>query len=342
MPNVSYRDIAEKAGVSQMTVSLALRNHPRIPASTRRRVTRAAKALGYVRDTKVGELMNYLRSRRERRDLTPVAFLNAYAVPAVEKSDPYSRSLYLGAASRAEELGIRLEPFWLHEPGRSQARLARMLEHRGFRGLLISPLDPKAPEFAFDCRSFTAVTTSYSAFFLGFNQVLTNRLQGLQLSTERLLDLGFKRIGMIVDDDLDFRSRHMATAYFSWFQQQLPARQRVPVWREAVLTRRGFLRWFRRHRPDVVLTSPIEPYRWLREEGLRVPGDVAYATLCVSSYDEPGLSGIDERPDRIGAVALETLAAQIHLNESGLPRLHRLIGLDGEWRQGDTVRPASV
>src|SRR3546814_13626659 len=43
-------DVAERAGVSQSTVSRALRNSPGVNAETRARVAAAARELGYVVD----------------------------------------------------------------------------------------------------------------------------------------------------------------------------------------------------------------------------------------------------------------------------------------------------
>lgn len=49
-------DVAERAGVSQSTVSRALRNSPGVNAETRARVTAAARALGYVVDRHASSL----------------------------------------------------------------------------------------------------------------------------------------------------------------------------------------------------------------------------------------------------------------------------------------------
>lgn len=49
-PRVTSRDVARLAGVSQPTVSRALRNNPRVPEATRARIREAARALGYVPD----------------------------------------------------------------------------------------------------------------------------------------------------------------------------------------------------------------------------------------------------------------------------------------------------
>lgn len=45
--SVSLKTLAEAAGVSRTTVSLALRNHPRISESTRNRIQRIARQEGY-------------------------------------------------------------------------------------------------------------------------------------------------------------------------------------------------------------------------------------------------------------------------------------------------------
>src|ERR1051325_9261392 len=59
--NPTMQRIADAAGVSRMTVSLALRNHPRISAATRERIRQVAERLGYHPDPEVSKLMAYLR-----------------------------------------------------------------------------------------------------------------------------------------------------------------------------------------------------------------------------------------------------------------------------------------
>ena len=43
MPVMTMRELAQLAGVSQATISLALRNHPRISAETKARVAALVK-----------------------------------------------------------------------------------------------------------------------------------------------------------------------------------------------------------------------------------------------------------------------------------------------------------
>ena len=61
--SVTSHDVARLAGVSQATVSRALRDDDRVTAETKRRVRDAAQALGYVRS----ELGRGLSTRATRR-----------------------------------------------------------------------------------------------------------------------------------------------------------------------------------------------------------------------------------------------------------------------------------
>jgi len=61
---VSLRDIAEEAGVSRMTVSLALRDTARIPPATRQRVREIADRLGYRPDPRVRRAMAAIAQSR--------------------------------------------------------------------------------------------------------------------------------------------------------------------------------------------------------------------------------------------------------------------------------------
>jgi len=62
---VSTRRIAQLAGVSPTTVSLALHNSPKIPAETKQRVIKIARRLGYRPNARVAELMAHMRLKRD-------------------------------------------------------------------------------------------------------------------------------------------------------------------------------------------------------------------------------------------------------------------------------------
>ena len=99
---VILKDIAIKAGVHVTTVSLALRNHQRIPEATRKRIRELAKKMGYQPDPLLRSLTAYrgnIMERKNRKDFTirlsqyfdhflkgaPMPVWMARGVPAVDK-----------------------------------------------------------------------------------------------------------------------------------------------------------------------------------------------------------------------------------------------------------------
>ena len=133
---MSVRAIARLARLSPSTVSLALRNSPKIPDDTRRRVRRLAKRIGYQPNAKITELMSQVRSSRNLRSEACFGVISFYdsACPW-EKSQHLSR-IYEGMAARAGALGYRLEPLWLRAPGMTYRRFRSILDARGIEGLL--------------------------------------------------------------------------------------------------------------------------------------------------------------------------------------------------------------
>jgi LacI family transcriptional regulator len=60
----TIRDIARKAGCHYSTVSLALRDHPRIPLRTKERIREIAGQLGYRADAMLAALCAYREMKR--------------------------------------------------------------------------------------------------------------------------------------------------------------------------------------------------------------------------------------------------------------------------------------
>ena len=62
-PRVTLAAIAAQAGVHVTTVSLALRNSPRLPIATRDRIRKLADELGYAPDPMLQALVAYIKSQ---------------------------------------------------------------------------------------------------------------------------------------------------------------------------------------------------------------------------------------------------------------------------------------
>ena len=65
----TQRDVASRLGISNATVSLALRDHPRIPVTTRERIKRMADEMGYQPIPMLRILSNYKNSSKQRARL---------------------------------------------------------------------------------------------------------------------------------------------------------------------------------------------------------------------------------------------------------------------------------
>ncbi|MBM3852270.1 MAG: LacI family transcriptional regulator [Verrucomicrobia bacterium] len=334
----SYRDIAEKAGVSQMTVSLALRDHPTLPVATRRRIQKIAEEIGYKPDPNIGRMLKYIRSRRAVRATPSIAYLHAMKTDANFGPSRSRQRMLEGAKARCETLGFQIDEFWLQAEGLTPARMCAILQTRGIEGILVPPFPREITRFDFDWRDFSAISTSHSSEFLGLDLITTNRQQTINLAMEKLRARGYRRPGLIMDVERDRRTGHNILSHFLWHQSLQPKAQRVPVLFVPEVDRRALARWLGRGRPDVVLSMGDEVLTMLEELGHAVPARIGYLSLSTGSHLARPVSGIDEAPDRIGATAIDLLAAKILHFERGLPDARKLVLIDGVWREGATLR----
>jgi len=334
----SCRDIARRAGVSGNTVSLALRNSHRISPATRQLVLRTAAEIGYTPDPRLKEYMRYIRHRRRTKNLPVLALVNAHSQPLARLTSPNIRGIAAAATREAARQGYRLEEFRLEEPEMTPARLSDILEARGIRGVVILPLPAGCGPLDFNWPAFVAVTTCYSAYRMGLNLVTTNRQHYLELALAELRSLGYKRIGLAMDEDTDNRSHHQTLAHFLWDQSLQSPRTRVPPLLAPTLESGNLGQWLRSERPDAVVSTRNHVCGLIRGLGWKIPAQIGFASLAASARDVPHLAGVDERPADVGVSAIDLLVAQLQREEFGLPVTRRLLLVEGSWIPGGTVR----
>lgn len=134
MKRVTMTDVSRRAGVSKNTVSLALRNDPQIPESTRQRVRQAASELGYTANPVVSELMAELRRSSKAAYKYNFALINANQDSNAFRQHPTVPNYVAGCRRRADQLGYGLDEFWLHDTELRGGRLESILRARGIRG----------------------------------------------------------------------------------------------------------------------------------------------------------------------------------------------------------------
>ena len=106
-PRVTQRDLARLAKVSHTTVSLALRNHPSIPAQTRARITRLARKHRYQPDPMLDALNAYRVSRTPARFQGTIAWLTNFETAGAWRGMIQAEGYFLGAQEQAQRLGYK-------------------------------------------------------------------------------------------------------------------------------------------------------------------------------------------------------------------------------------------
>lgn len=339
MSATTIRSLAQEAGVSAATVSLALRDHPRISPGMRRKIHDLAAAAGYRANPAVSRLLSEIRVGKSAAFQGTLGVL--YTSPTTDDRIVSSVREWVAAAKvRAAELGYHVDEFVLHEQNMTPARLVRILETRGIKGLMVTgPFGGKRIP-----RELDALWTLCAAIVLGERPVepalscaLNNQFLTVTTAMEKVAALGYRRPGLCIHPFVDQVLEHRFLGGFLAAQAQLPAADRVPVCSYESADRRGFIDWLRRHRPDVVLTLHADIKAWMEAEGLRVPADAGLLHLD-RTHDLGGWSGMHQDNEHLGSAAVEMLLSQVYFNILGAPPFQNCLFLGGEWVPGATLR----
>ena len=337
-PRLSLRDLAAGLGVSHTTVSLALRNDPRIPAATRRKVREFAAKQGYRVDAVVSTLMARLRTLREKPVQATFGFVTAWPSRNGWRAMSNLERFHLGVERRARELGYALDELWLNEPNMSGERMTRILRARGIRGLILHSLPAAGGRLQLGWQHFACVTKGLTVVYPPVHRVVSSHYEDMQLVLQELARRRYRRIGLVLSEALSVRVDRAWLAAFLLHQNEMPPAKRVP----ALITRSAdeeshFQEWYAAHRPEVILFSDQPIATWVEKLKLRVPADVGLVHLDWSREVAP-LAGLDSDPEAAGEAATDLLAGQLQANEFGIPKHEKIVAVRGHWVPGTSVR----
>ncbi len=339
MPAVTLQDVAHRAGVHRSTVALALRDHPRIPESTRRRLRALAEKLGYRPNPLVAALMQSRRTGRTATHAT-LAFVTNYPTRFGWRREHHNRpDFFPGALARAKDFGYKLEHFWLAEPGMTPERFCDILTTRGVHGLLLGRLPPGQHSIELLWQRFSCVAFGMTLRSPRLHRVTENHFDTAWQGMQQCLDRGYRRIGFAFTEPND--SPRVGDRWLGAYllqQLKLPVGQRLPLCPGLRPDRAAFAQWFESQRPDALLVNHAAPaVAWLRTLGKEVPRDVGLVEL--ENHPEHGSAGVYYEPAKIGALGVEMLISLMHRSEKGIPADKHEVLLSGEWREGTTLRP---
>jgi LacI family transcriptional regulator len=347
---VMLREIAERTGVSRMAVSLALRGKSGVADATRKKILKVAQELGYEPDPEVARLLSHIRAKKSVATKACLALLTSGATPQDWKRYLTERKYVEGAHSRAKEYGYYIEQFWMNEPGMTLARLGNIIWSRGIEGVIIAPLQSRlsgkvSRAIRLDFNLFSAVEISETVEWPDLNRAVHDQFTSMLKALDELSSLNYKTIGFVIEEALDLRVNGKWTAAYLRYRNQWGAKRLPPPLILPTPEQSAFDRWFDRYRPDAIISVDRLGLSFLTERGLDVPGEVGYASLDVDGdvRDYPGVSGIDQNSDIVGAAAIDLLVAAINRGQRGIPAHPLRTEVEGSWRAGkSTLKKRSV
>jgi len=339
----NLRDIAERAGVSRMTVSLALRGDPKVSKQVQERVRRIAKEIGYKPNPKVSRAMAELARSRHVEARERLAFLTTDPTENGWRKWKHNAGCFEGARLRALEYGYVLEPFWLRKPGMGHEKTADMLWNRGIEGVMVAPLGNDMEidgirTFDFDWSRFSVVELSETLDEPRFDCARHDHFDGMLQALFSLEKMGYRRIGLTIERILDVRTRHRwYSAYLLWRSVRGYATE-LPVLFYENPDIEQTAKWIETNGMDAVVTARNELFGELDAHGIRVPEQLGLAVLDRPVDDEQGLSGISQQAVMIGSAAADLLVGLVHRGEKGIPELPSQKICTGRWNAGATTR----
>ncbi len=189
--SVTINDVAKKAAVSTATASRALRGQPNVAPATRERVLQVAKELDYNINPQASRVLS---------DLKVVAIFTPLA------NQWFYSTILTAATFKFYAQGFEVVHYSV-DSIEAQSELVQRLVDQNLIDACITtsfPLDETAINYLQVCK-LPVVTLESN--IEGFNSFYIDNVAASQLATQHLINLGHKRIGIIMGGE-DFSGMH--------------------------------------------------------------------------------------------------------------------------------------
>ena len=174
----------------------------------------------------------------------------------------------VGAETRVGELGFKVEKFAVGHAGVSVPRLDSILQSRGIHGVILLPAWDEPDLSNLDWTHFSGIYTDHIIERPALHSVCSDHYRSLLAALQRLTHLGCRQPGLFLqrhqDERLQFR---WGGAAFRAFQESHAEIRAIPPLIVDAYSKEAFVRWFKKHQPDVVLGHHTTAIEWMTDCG---------------------------------------------------------------------------
>jgi len=324
---VSQKDLAKILRLSTATISLALANHPRIPAATRIRVHAQARKMGYKINRNAVLLINQRWAKKTAPPQANIAYLQT------PKREGDGDAYLPGLLKQAEALGYHLDVFqsWKFP---SNDHITKILYNRGIRGVIVGqnngnlkPYTPPRDTLAVvQCGLFLPVEI--------FTLVRPDLDTAVRLCFEKVRSRNFSRIGIILLKNPEAVSDRILETTIWDLKRIFPDNVEVFIkpWSFLQTEPTTLKEWFHRHKMDAVIGITPSVYHLLQEFEIKVP----FACM-VYDANRPQFDGANLQFSMMGEMSINLLDSYLRQNLLGMPAIKRIFMVEPTWHEGTSL-----
>lgn len=336
------RSIAAACGLSKATVARALNGHPNVSPATRELALETAAKLGYRPDPSLAALARRRWPHGPKVESVTLAWIYYNG-----GSRPKQRE-FLGAASRAAELGYHFDTFNLVEylPGKA---LNRILWARGIQGVLLEAFN-EAIQIDLDWSRFCTVFVGPENDEIHVHNVQADFRATVRMAVRACLERGYRRPGFALMDYHASGTNEpilaQATLERSRLFARLGAQPEFFHWNPSEKNPpAAFFHWLQSERPDAVIASHPLVYYWMNNplfydcpnftKTFPKPGLVSLREDDLTRV--PALTHANLRYSEQGREAVNLVHAQLRHGLLGIPSVPMRMLIPPAWVAGKTL-----
>ena len=329
MPN--QKAIAQELGISQSTVSRALRNDHQIPEATRKKVREMADRLAYRPNPMVSSLMEQIRSGRSPQAHGCLMII----VDRKDKKDWFRfksyKEQYDGFTHQAAHHGYTTDCLFLRGKGAQSSNFDDILYRRGIDGVfLAAPNWQESGHFELSWERYATGTIGYSWERFPIDRVSTAHRRNANRCYRELTKRGYRRIGMVLDVIATNWADQTWMAASALHQTTTAPEEAIPnfVINQPLSQKKNFKDWLTKWKPTAVVCVGEGESKWMDRNGW-LPNSIP-RVLCNRPSDS-AYAGMDENNHAVGAALCDLIVAKITQNQRGPASDPKTILIEGKW-----------